>query len=175
MLKSTPHASHPIRCDTQLCQIWYGKGQLAHSAVASSDSGSQPKVTATTCALPPNLRLTLGCQKWAAFPTQFARGIFLQPSTVAAVTPNLSALPGIVALANRFSSLAHNQHWGAGRHIGLPTTQLGHTQGRLQGLLSVQGSKVGQLRWTTDLADGSCLSSVCAVRGDLIAVTVTTP
>ena len=130
MLKSTPHASHPIRCDTQLCQIWYGKGQLAHSAVASSDSGSQPKVTATTCALPPNPRLTLGCQKWAAFPTQFARGIFLQPSTVAAVTPNLSALPGIVALVGQQvfqASLPIINIGEAGRHIGLPLGFDSHT------------------------------------------------
>ena len=44
LLKSSPPASHPNRCDTQLCWIWYGKkGQLAHSAVVSSDSGSPPQ------------------------------------------------------------------------------------------------------------------------------------
>ena len=66
LLKSSPLASHPNRCDTQLCWIWYGKkGQLAHSAVVSSDSGSppNPKVTASTCAMRPHPCLTLGCHQ----------------------------------------------------------------------------------------------------------------
>ena len=153
LLKSSPLASHPNRCDTQLCWIWYGKkGQLAHSAVVSSDSGSPPnprsRPAPALCGhIPVSHSAATSCQKWAAFPTQFARGIFLHPSTVAAVTPNLSALPGIAALANRFSSwLAHNQHWGAGRHICLPLCLDSHKAACKDWRPTVlKGSKVGQL------------------------------